>query len=340
MNYFRQSVSAFQLFLLLTCFTMFAIGNIAVANGQAQPADKQSGPEDVTLETKDKVQLVCTYFAPNMPSKPADEKEESDTDTTTEEDSIDGKRVIPYIILHDWERSRKDTAALATFLSAQGNAVIIPDLRGHGDSTRVTGYDKEIDAADFKTSEIAAVIGDIETCKKFLVKKNNAGELNIDMLAVIAIGKTAPLATAWVVQDWSFPPYNKQIKQGQDVKALIMISPEKKLGAYAMKRVTSASIFSGSAALPTIVAWGTGTKQAKEVQSIYNRLEKRRPDAKDQSGDAKTLYKAPLQNSLDGTQIGSNPKLTKLWGFFHKTVSGKINDNLDKLPWQDRSKKN
>ena len=311
---------------------MFAIGNIAIANGQSQPANEQTGPEEVTLETKDKVQLVCTYFAPNKPSnpsKPADEKEESDT----EEDSIDGKRVIPYIILHDWERSRKDTTALATFLSAQGNAVIIPDLRGHGDSTRVAGYDKEVAAADFKTSEIAAVIEDIETCKKFLVKKNNAGEVNIDMLAVIAIGKTAPLATAWVVQDWSFAPYSKGIKQGQDVKALIMISPAKKLGSFAMNRVTSAPIFSGSSALPTIVAWGTETKQAKEVQSIYNRLEKKRPDTK-------TLYKAPLRNSLDGTQIGSNPKQTKLWGFFHKTVSGKINDNLDKLPWQDRSKKN
>ena len=338
MNYFRQSVSAFQQFLLLSCFTMFAIGNIAVANGQSQPANEQTGPEEVTLETKDKVQLVCTYFAPNKPSsKPADEKEESDTDTTTEEDPIDGKRVIPYIILHDWERSRKDTAALATFLSSQGNAVIIPDLRGHGDSTKVAGYDKEIDAADFKTSEIAAVMGDIETCKKFLVKKNNAGELNNDMLAVIATGKTVPLATAWVVQDWSYAPYKNGIKQGQDVKALIMISPEKKLGSFAINRVASAPIFSGSAALPTIIAWGTGTKQAKEVQSIYNRLEKRRPD---QSGDAKTLYKASLRNSLDGTQIVSNPKLTKLWGFFHKTVSGKINDNLDKLPWQDRSKKN
>ena len=338
MNYFRQSVSAFQQFLLLSCFTMFAIGNIAVANGQSQPANEQTGPEEVTLETKDKVQLVCTYFAPNKPSsKPADEKEESDTDTTTEEDPIDGKRVIPYIILHDWERSRKDTAALATFLSSQGNAVIIPDLRGHGGSTKVAGYDKEIDAADFKTSEIAAVMGDIETCKKFLVKKNNAGELNIDMLAVIATGKTVPLATAWVVQDWSYAPYKNGIKQGQDVKALIMISPEKKLGSFAINRVASAPIFSGSAALPTIIAWGTGTKQAKEVQSIYNRLEKRRPEAKDKS--AKTLYKAALSNSLTGTEIGSNSSQTKLWGFFHKIVSRKINDNLDKLPWQDRSKK-
>ena len=335
MNYFRQSTSVFQLFLLLTCFTTFAIGSVAVANGQAQSAanDEQTAPEEVTLETKDKVQLVCTYFAPN---KPAGAKEE---EATTEEDPIDGKRVIPYIILHDWESSRKDTTALATFLSSRGNAVIIPDLRGHGDSTKVAGYDKEIAAADFSTGQISAVMGDIETCKRFLVKKNNAGELNIDMLAVIAIGKTVPLATAWVVQDWSYAPFSKGIKQGQDVKALIMSSPEKKLGPFATKRVTSSPIFSGSSALPTIVAWGIENERAKNVQSIYTRLEKKRPHSKDQ-GATKTLYKAALRNSLDGTAIGSNPKLTKLWGFFDKTVSGKINENIDKLPWQDRSKKN
>ena len=341
-NYFRQSASAFQLLLLLTCFAAFAIGNIAVVNGQAGRSDddEQTGPEEVTLETKDKVQLVCTYFAPGKPPKSAEREEDSNTEVDPEEDSIDGKQVIPYIILHDWKSSRQDTTALAEFLSSQGNAVIIPDLRGHGDSIRVAGYDKEIDAADFKAAEIAAVMGDIERCKRFLIKKNNAGELNIDMLAVIAIGKTVPLATAWVVQDWSYAPYNsKRIKQGQDVKALIMISPEKKLGSFALNRVISAPIFSGSAALPTIVAWGTENSQAKEVLSIYNRLEKRRPGAKDQSGATKTLYKAALGNSLDGVKIGANSKLTKLWSFFHKTVSRKINDNLDKLPWQDRSKK-
>ena len=347
MNYFRQNASAFQLLLVLTCFTAFAIGNISVAHGQFAPeksstsAGEQTEPEEVTLETKDKVQLVCTYFAPNKPKPAGETEEDPNAQATTAEDAIDGKRVIPYIILHDWESSRKDTTALATFLSSQGNAVIIPDLRGHGDSTKVAGYDKEIAAADFNAAKIAAVTGDIETCKRFLVKRNNAGELNIDMLAVIAVGKTVPLATAWVVEDWSYVPYNnKGIKQGQDVKALIMISPEKKIGGFSINRVTNAPIFAGSAALPTIVAWGGSSKQAKDVQSIYTRLEKKRPGAKNNSATTKTLYKAELRNSLDGVEIGSDPKQTKLWGYFHKTVSGKINENLDKLPWQDRSKKN
>jgi len=102
----------------------------------------------------------------------------------------------------------------------------------------------------------------------------------------------------------------------------------------------SNAIFSGSNALPTIVSWATNNKNAKDSQSIYNRLKKKRPDAKKQTPESKTLFQAPLKDSaLGGVQIGSNQKLERLWNYFHRTVSKKINQNLDKLPWQDRSKK-
>ena len=342
---YRQSAAMLHLALLLTCFAVFVLGNIDFVSAQAVRAkpstkttdDEQTRPEEVTLKTKDKVQLVCTYFAPVAAEASAAEESKPDTDGA---EPADGKRVIPYIILHDWKSSRADTAALAKFLSDQGNAVITPDLRGHGDSTKIAGIDTEIDAADFKPSDIGTVLTDIERCKRFLVKKNNSGELNIDMLAVIAIGKTVPLAAQWVVSDWtSYAPFKNGIKQGQDVKALIMIAPEKTLGPFSMNRCSSASIFAGKNALPTIVAWGTESEKAKEALSIYNRLKKKRP--KGSSADTKTLFQAPLRNSsLNGVQIGSDENLGKLWSYFHKTVFNKINKNIDKLPWQDRSKKN
>ena len=340
--------------VLLACWATVATVAINPANGQVIPVapaadaasdeNTKSGPKKVSLETKDKVLLVCSYFPPGTPKKPAAEnaepgsgtKEQPAPDTAT----VDGKRVIPYIILHDWESSRADTQALATFLSEQGNAVMAPDLRGHGDSIRVSGVEKPIDAADFKASEIGATLEDIEACKRFLVQKNNNGELNVDMLTVIAIGKTVPLATQWVIQDWSFAPYNKGIKQGQDVKFLIMIAPEKKLGPFSMTRFTGMPIFTGENALPTIVTWATSSKNAKDSQSIYNRLKKKRPDLEDASAELKTLFQAPLRNSsLTGVQIGSDGKLNRLWQYFDKTVSEKINQNIAKMPWQNRSKK-
>ena len=350
-NLFRKWQVPFQLTLILACCVTFPNLLIKSANGQAQPSsnaasdeESQLAPKDVTLTTKDKVELACTYFPPLAQVKPAtkgasDKKAKAASGSKTAAPPADGKRVIPYIILHDWDSSRADTKALATFLSAQGNAVITPDLRGHGGSTRVVGVSKAVDAQKFKSAEIAATMQDIETCKKFLVQKNNAGELNVDMLAVIAIGKTVPLATQWVVQDWSFAPYSKGIKQGQDVKFLIMLAPEKKLGPFSMSRVTSAPIFDGQNALPTIVSWGTGSDSAKDSQSIYTRLQKKRPDKKGESAKSKTLYEAPLRgSSRSGVQIGSDEKLTKLWKYFDSTVSQKIDENLDKLPWQDRSR--
>ncbi|MDB2686083.1 hypothetical protein N9Y42_02625 [Mariniblastus sp.] len=318
-------------------FIGFAIGqsNSKAASDQ----ESENAPEKVTLETKDKVELVCTYFPPVAPEKPDASKDAAAApETEPESKSAAGKRTITYIILHDWKSSRKDTKALATFLSARGNAVITPDLRGHGDSTRVIGVEKAINSEDFTGNEIGSTIEDIETCKRFLVKKNNAGELNVDMLAVIAIGETVPLATEWVVKDWSFAPYSKGIKQGQDVKFLIMIAPEKKLGPFSMTRITNAPIFAGQTALPTIVSWGTSSKTAKDSQSILNRLKKKRPEKEDETVEEKTLFLAPLQSSRSGVQIGSDQTLTKLWQFFDKTVSGKLNQNIDKMPWQDRSK--
>lgn len=354
--------SALQLPLILACTITFSIVFADEVNGQAatvklagappqtEEKSEDNRPEEVTLETKDKVQLSCTYFPPGKPAEEeaskegaSEDKEAAETEAKPKPDAEsagDGKRTIPYIILHDWESSRADTQALATYLQSQGNAVITPDLRGHGASTRVVGSEQVLDATKFRGNQIGTVVEDIEACKKFLVKKNDAGELNIDMLAVIAIGKTVPIATQWVVNDWSFAPYRKGIKQGQDVKVLIMIAPEKKNGPFAMNRVAGNAIFSGSNALPTIVSWATNNKNAKDSQSIYNRLKKKRPDAKKQTPESKTLFQAPLKDSaLSGVQIGSNPKLERLWNYFHRTVSKKINQNLDKLPWQDRSKK-
>ena len=67
--------AAFQFMLLLVCCVLPS-SNLFVesANGQAKTdaaSDKEKvEPEKVTLETKDKVELVCTYFAPGVPATP------------------------------------------------------------------------------------------------------------------------------------------------------------------------------------------------------------------------------------------------------------------------------
>ncbi|MFT5303250.1 MAG: hypothetical protein ACI87E_002602 [Mariniblastus sp.] len=228
-------------------------------------------PENMYLETSDGVKLRCTYLAaPKL--APGAEKVDPN------------QKPVPFILLHDWEGNRNDLAGYAKYLQRLGHAVILPDLRGHGGSTVVSvqGRAVDIDVAKFQRNEVLTAVKDIERCKKFLVQQHNKGELNIDLLCVVAVGKTSVLAVRWTLSDWvAFPPYNSQgIKQGQDVKALMLISPTKKLAGASLLPSLKSPLFSGAGgpALPMLVMWSASDENAKESESISKALEKMRPD--------------------------------------------------------------
>ena len=200
---------AFHLLSLAVLMALFCGSSLSAQNAEQPVQDKKPAPrkrkpdeieilppEVVTLSTKDNVNLVCTFFA-------APQNEEEAT----------GKVAIPFILLHDWEGSRADLEPFGTYLQSLGNAVIIPDLRGHGESTSVAGVSKPIDHSKFRKSDVASAMLDIERCKKYLVKRNNEGKLNIDLLSIVAVGHTSTLAAAWTIEDWAFQNQGS-IKQG------------------------------------------------------------------------------------------------------------------------------
>ena len=75
-------------------------------------------PEEIDLTTDDGLEMKATYFP-----------------------GTKGQESIPVILLHGFKGSRKDFTqeqGLAPFLQEKlGCAVIVPDLRGHGDSTKI-----------------------------------------------------------------------------------------------------------------------------------------------------------------------------------------------------------
>lgn len=303
---------------------------------QPQKAEpKLIAPEVVVLETKDKVQMKATYFAAGSPT--ADEKQEGN-----------GKSVVPIILVHDWDGDRAQVLNFGRYLQNAGFAVIAPDLRGHGESVQVTGQPKELNYKRFRKSEIASVRWDIERCKKYLVKRHNEGNVNVDMLTVVAVGKSCALAVQWTIGDWfDFPAISaKGIKQGQDVKALVLVSPRKKLQTMLMPELMKHPLFTGKGgeeAMPIMMIWGQG-KAAKDGEYLSERLKKARPDLSDikdpkEKIAKQTFFPVPLNDSLTGVEILEKPRVKGLWLYVTQFITTKVVQKAESFPWKTRDPK-
>jgi len=208
----RWPIAGWFLFSALVCVLLVCGLPVAAAqDGRDESPDDTPPPEDLTLKTADGVQLAATFYP-----------------------GTKAKETVPIILLHMFKRSGNDYSELAPLLQSLGHAVLVPDLRGHGDSTqrrkinRTTGKVSTdlLEAASMGKNEFTAMVTlDMPALKQFLIEKNNAGELNIEKLCVVGAEMGASVAANWAYFDWSRPPEGNK-KMGQDVKSLVLISPE------------------------------------------------------------------------------------------------------------------
>ncbi len=239
--------------------------------------DKPAPPENLSLRTTDGVSLAATFY----PSKR-------------------GKDAACVILLHDDGGKRAELDRLARRLQLLGSAVIVPDLRGHGESA---GELKQLRLEDYQ----AMIDRDLETVKGFLVKRNNAGELNIERLGIVGVHLGAALALNWAAQDWSWPELAVG-KQGQDVKALALISPE---WSYKGLRIgeavvepniqTELSIF--------IVVGRRNNKSYSEARRLYNNFAKHHDVSPSQPIEGRTLFFQSPATTLQGQQLLNEPSI-------------------------------
>lgn len=196
--HFSRSPRIFELWL---ASVLFCLGFAMTAWAEDVPK-----PEEISLETKDGVKLALTYYA-----------------------STEGKQAVPVVLLHDYKGTRNVYAKLARQLQQAGHAVLTVDLRGHGGSTQqtlVSGRRMELDATKFKRPDYLNMIGlDMEAARKYLVGENDLGKLNLNKLCLVGAGMGSTIAVNWAAQDWNTRLLPSG-KQGQDVKALVLISPE------------------------------------------------------------------------------------------------------------------
>lgn len=205
----------------LALAVLLPLANVSVGWAQAKPSPKAAPetrpskkekelPPPVELKgndllTRDGVMLKATFYP-----------------------GTKGKDTVPVILLHSSKGDRKEYTTLAPLLQQRGHAVLVPDLRGFGDSSQVMvgGQIREVDNLRLKPSDYEAMVAyDMEAIKSFLRRQNDEGQLNVNKLCVVGAEMGASVAIQWAKLDWSWPILTG-LKQGQDVKGLVLISPK------------------------------------------------------------------------------------------------------------------
>jgi pimeloyl-ACP methyl ester carboxylesterase len=247
-------------------------------------------PEDLVVRTDDGLELTLTYYA-----------------------GTKGRQTIPVVLLHMWKQSRNDFKELAPALQALGYAVIVPDLRGHGESTRMKGPrgDATLSAATMPPQQFARMVGeDMQAVKKFLWERNNAGELNIDKLCVVGAEMGASVALNFALADARDQDYNPvrraDYKLGRFVKALVLISPERTFRGLPIQNAAAYPAVQRDIALLVIVGRQDpkALEQAKRIDGLFEKFHPEPSgDTTSEINDKKTLFFIKLDTSLQGTKL-------------------------------------
>lgn len=310
-------MSVLQRFLFRRSFLALAVaGSVGIGSqafGQAPAPTKIPEPEEISVTTKDGVRIMATYLP-----------------------SAKGKDAAVCILLHGFKGNRRDMASLGIHLQKNEVAVVMPDLRGHGDSTTVTvdGVDRKFEAATMPVQQLKLMSNDLEAIKKFLVAENNAGELNIERLGVVAAEMSVPIAVNWTVDDWSWPVL-PNLKQGQDVKALALLSPQMTFKTLNMSQAITnpASPIRDKISL-LLIAGAEDDVSVRDATRIEQTFARIRPKVdKDKIADKTLFIEVSIKTKLVGTKLLGEANLG-VEDLINQFVQLRLVDTL--YPWKER----
>lgn len=300
-------------------FVLFHFCSLGICQTEGEPKPKP--PQSVSLSTQDNVQLHLRYFP-----------------------GQGGKETIPVVLVHGAEGSigvgsGQDLRQLASTLQGKGCAVFVPDLRGFGDSKQQThrGKVKNIDRSRFNQNDIAAMVKyDMEAVKRFVLDRHNAGELNVEQLSLVGFEMGTVIALDWARLDWNAPSF-PQLKQGQDVKTVVLVSPTQSHLGYSISRAIADRKVQGSIAAMVVVG-----ARSKKAATLAKRIFKRFKRAHRQGGDGQTTYETlayhEFPTSLQGTKL-LNTKSFQLDESILEFITKQGVRNADQFPWKARKRK-
>jgi pimeloyl-ACP methyl ester carboxylesterase len=239
-------------------------------------AQKPPEPEPLSLTTSDGVSLGATYYAP----------------------ANAGKDTPVVVILHMYGKDQRSWPDVAEALRAKAIAALTVDLRGHGESTTQAGRSRKLDPKAFRRNDyVFMVTRDMEAVKGELVRRHNAGQLNIERLGVVGAEMGASIAVNWAYWDWTNangqrPDYAtvEGGKRGRDVKSLVLFSPQ-----YNFKglRITPVQQQLMASRLNVLILSGSESREHRDAVRMWKSIAR---DEKDENHLIFT-YRTKLQGS-------------------------------------------
>lgn len=273
------------------------------------PEDPKLKPRWVSMRTKDNVEIRA-FYAP----------------------SDKGKDAVPVMVIHEWQGQGSPYNGLVVALHDAGFAVVVPEYRGHGGSRKYTdgtGKPQEFNIATMGKGDIANIIAyDLEEVKQFLKKENNEGKLNLNALTLVGVREGAIFAANWAIRDWNFPSVGR-LKQGQDVKGVVMVSPVKIASGVTIDSAIRDPLL---LQLPIMIVAGEESAEAAEAKRIGKQIEavKKRASRGEASGFALKLVPTTLSGAALVTQ---GPGVTPSIAAFI-TANVPVSDTVN--PWIER----
>ncbi len=350
-------------FVVWTAAILGTLGYVAGAYGQAAPAGPRQAapkvPQPATPVTPKAATAPAAKTAPARPAAPKSKAEEIPAPVelkgqelltrdgvllrATFYPSNRGKEAVPVILLHGWKGNRSEFAGLARGLQKLGHAVLVPDLRGHGESTGLAYEDRrKLDSAQISRTDVANMIRrDMEKFKSFLVQKNNAGELNLEKLCIVGSEMGAVVALNWAVWDWHWPVY-PDFKQGQYVKALVLISPPWSFKGVDVSEALNFPAIRGTAPVTIsvqIIYGANDRKVAAEAERMARLLQQHRPqyETEEDIRDKQDFFVRPVaKTSLQGTKL-LNEREPALFQQVFPAIAAFIHFRLENkdFPWHE-----
>ena len=300
-----------KLIALLIAFCLAGLD--CCAQGKADPPNTANTREEI-LAASDGWQIHTTYY-----------------------ESAAGKESPVIILLAGAEgpdkkdpRNRRVWQNAAVSLQKSGFAVLAVDLRKHGDSLPegTAPESLKMTAGEY----VVMATFDIDAVKTFLLSEHQNEKLNIRKTGIVAVGSSAMVAAAATVADWEKKPYpdgptlETSTPRGQDVRALIMYSPNS-----SVKGINSNTVMKAIKALPIavhVIASKDVKDDARNADRIYKAVEIKGEKFKDARKHTIVAGELTAEGFLEGRF--ADPTNKDITEFLTKNLK-----ELD-MPWTSR----